>query len=503
MTGETAIAEVSEAPARRRFGLEILLLVAATLVPLYAGLSIDARYPGDDPLITLTYAKNLARGDGFVFNHQPPTLGTTSPALALACAAGTVLTPLEPTDVAQLIGVACWIGLVWVFWLFAEALGLSRPTAAVIGALMAARGWPEHLSMEAVPFALLAVLAVVAAASGRPLVGGLLTGLLFLVRGEGLLFAGILSVAMVAEEWTRRRDTDRPPSALPRYLAGVAAVVVLWTAYAMPTFGAILPNTLSAKIAQVESGLWAPFASRLVAEWIPSWTAGLQPWFVDPLVVLAVIGAMLIAWRLPRMAVLVLWGGAYAGAYHLLGVPGYPWYRIPVEWALLICAGVGLGIAAEAAVGSDPKRRARRWAVAAVTVVALVLLAVPTVRRIHGWQPTDRDLAYGRLTAWLNDHAAPSERVAFFEVGILGYATDLGVLDQIGLVSPELTPNVVHGDFGTGVWLQRPEYFVELEGSGFSGAVTRYPGFAEAYEPVAVVARLGGKRLIVYRARNS
>jgi hypothetical protein len=499
MTGETTTAEVPEAPARRRFGPEILLLVAATLVPLYAGLAIDARYPGDDPLITLTYAKNLARGDGFVFNHEPATLGTTSPALALVCAAGTVLSPLEPAAVAQLIGVASWIGLIWVFWLFAETLGLSRPTAAVIGALMAARGWPEHLSMEAVPFALLAVLIVASVAGGRPLIGGLLAGLLFLVRGEGLLFAGILGGMMALEEMSHRRDADAPPSGLPRYVGGIAVVVTLWAVYAMPTFGSVLPNTLSAKIAQVESGLWAPFASRLAGEWLPGWTAGLRPWFVDPLVVLAVIGAALIAWRLPRMAVFVLWGGAFALAYHLLGVPGYPWYRIPVEWTLLLCAGVGLGAAAESAAGADLERTGRRRLVWAVTVVALTVLAVPTVQRIRDWQPTARDLAYARLTSWLEEEADPSDRVAFFEVGSLGYATDLGVLDQVGLVSPQVTPMVASGDFGSGFWLVRPEYFVELEGSGFSGAVTRNPEFRVRYERVAVVAELEGRRLSVYR----
>jgi hypothetical protein len=58
----------------------------ASLLPLWAAYSHRTAL-NDDTYITLTYVKNIARGDGFVFNAQPPTLGTTTPLTTLAVAA--------------------------------------------------------------------------------------------------------------------------------------------------------------------------------------------------------------------------------------------------------------------------------------------------------------------------------------------------------------------------------------------------------------------------------
>lgn len=499
----TPVHEATSPPGEAGRWLWVTLLVAASLIPLFAGWQIDARYPGDDPLITLTYAKNLAAGNGFVFNQPPPVLGTTSPLLALAVAAATVVTTLEPTAVAQGLGVVCWLGLVWVFWVFRGTFGLPPAAACLIGALLAVRGWPEHLSMEAYLFALLSVLAAAAVSGGRPLLAGTVAGALFLVRGEGLLFAGLLAAFVLAEDLAARRRGEARPSGLPRYLGGVAAVFVAWTAYAMPTFGGILPNTLSAKVAQVESGLWAPFAVRFATEWLPGWAAGVKPWFVDPMFVLTALGAVLIAWRFHRLAVFVLWGGAYSLAYHLLGVPGYPWYRLPVEFVLTVCAGVGLGALVGAAWRRDARGRARHVVIVGAVVLALAGLAWPTVRFISAWSPDDRDLAYSRLAQWFRANADPAERVAYFEVGYLGYGTDLGVLDLVGLVSPSTTAAVASGDFGRGFWLERPEYLVQLEGSGFTNAIVRRPEFAREYRAVAAPARVGDRRLIVHRRLES
>ncbi len=174
-----------------------LVLVVVSLLPLAALVLVDAEYPGDDALITLTFAKNLARGDGFIFNHPPPVLGTTSPAFTLAVAAGAAVSRAAPTSVAQWLGALCWLGLVWSFFVARSAFGLDEGQAVAIGCLLAAAGWVTHLSMEAYPFALVLVVTTTAALSRRPFVAGLCGGLLFLTRGEGVLFAAILGAAIL------------------------------------------------------------------------------------------------------------------------------------------------------------------------------------------------------------------------------------------------------------------------------------------------------------------
>ena len=123
--------------------LAIIVLLAASLIPLTAAFRVDHRFPSDDALISLTYAKNLARGDGFVFNHPPPVLATTTPAFTLGVAGLTAVTGLEPTEVALWVSALCWLGLIWAFFIFREAFGLDPGQAVVVGCMVAAQGWVE------------------------------------------------------------------------------------------------------------------------------------------------------------------------------------------------------------------------------------------------------------------------------------------------------------------------------------------------------------------------
>jgi hypothetical protein len=188
----------------------VAILVLASLLPLAAAATIDHRLLGDDALITLTYAKNLARGDGFVFNHGPATLGTTSPLFAgLVALASLVLPWIELTALAVWIGAACWAGLPWLFFLFRRDLAIENRTVVVVGSVVAASVWVQYLGMEAPLFAFLLVLAVCLFLRGRAAFAGFAVGLLFLTRGEGALLFGILLAWALLEAWQRQPAARR------------------------------------------------------------------------------------------------------------------------------------------------------------------------------------------------------------------------------------------------------------------------------------------------------
>jgi hypothetical protein len=102
-------------------------LAAASLIPLYAAWS-NHFFVGDDAYITLTYAKNVLAGRGFVFNHPPAVLGTTTPlltlTLTLAALAGLIPTIPMPA-MAVFVTAICWAGTAWLFVLFRRAWRLS------------------------------------------------------------------------------------------------------------------------------------------------------------------------------------------------------------------------------------------------------------------------------------------------------------------------------------------------------------------------------------------
>jgi len=473
----------------------IAVLVLCSLVPLAAALRVDHRLLGDDPLITLTYAKNIATGNGFVFNQGDPVLGTTTPLFALVVGALMALLPgVAGTAIAVWVSCFCWIGVIWSFWLLRENFGISEGSAAWIGAAVGLAGWVPHLGMEAYPFALLLVLTAGASFGRRPLLAGLLGGLLFLTRGEGILFFGI---AASAGWWVSRKDDEQGSLLKSRpFLTALGFLIplALWSAYAVPTFGNIFPNTLAAKIAQVESGLWPSFQARLIGDWIPRW--GIGPslgWPAFNLVyLLAALGIVRLVTRYPRLLVLPAWALAYGVGYSLLGVPGYPWYRLPLEFVLIVL----VALAADLVSTMTPSRRRLACLPGLALMVALFL---PTLEAIRRPPVRDKDRAYFALAEWFAENGHSGERIAYMEIGYLGYYTDLGIVDLVGLVTPEITPLVAMRDFTTGFWELEPDYLVSLEDSRFILPIIENPEFARRYGVVAELEGFAGLDLTIYR----
>ena len=478
-----------------------VILLFCSLIPIVASLGVDHRLLGDDPLITLTYAKNIAAGNGFVFNQGDPVLGTTTPLFALVVGVLMAMLPASGTAIAVWVTALCWLGLIWSFYFFRDAFGIPASTATWIGAAIAAAGWVSNLGMEAYPFALLSVATLGAAYGRRPLLAGVLGGLLFLTRGEGILFFGLTAIGGWWV-WSRgERERSSLLKSLPlRMLSGFLIPLGLWSLYAMPVFGNIFPNTLAAKIAQVDSGLWPAFQTRLINDWVPGWTIGPSFGFavLNLFFLLAAAGLVRIARNHPRLSVLPLWAVAYGSGYALLGVPGYPWYRLPIEFVLIVLLAVGLdGLAS--VCGSTHALTWRRWVAHVPGAVVVVLLFGSTLAEIRTPPVREKDHAYFKMAAWFDDHAGAGERIAYMEIGYLGYYTDLGIVDLVGLVTPDITHRVASRDFTSGFWEAEPEYLVSLEGSRFILPILNNPEFAPRYERVAELDGFEGLGLSVFR----
>ena len=315
-----------------------------------------------------------------------------------------------------------------------------------------------------------------------------------------MLFGVILGLVVVAGE-IRLRSHGRSPTLI--YVLGGALPILAWAAYALPTFGSILPATLAAKMAQVASGLWAPFPVRLFGEWLPGW--GVGPWgMVSTALGYVLVGAglVVIGLRRPRMAVFPVWGVAYAVGYTLLSVPGYTWYRLPVIFILTVIAGMGFEAVVRLVLGGrrpGGMRSVTVWALAVGVIVAAGWQTAGALRR----PPTDyRGPAYLTVARWLNSDANPRQSVAFSEVGALGYYTDLAVVDLVGLVTPSMIPHILNRDFATGFWEIMPDYLIELEGSEFTRPIVENPLFLGSYSQEVIVDGPGDRSLTIYRRRS-
>lgn len=398
----------------------------------------------DDAWIHQTYARSLASAGQFAFVPGQPSAGSTSPLWTLLIAPG-YLAHMDYKWWTYALGTAC---------LAATALGVrrlslrwfpDRPRAALAAGVLTALEW--HLlwaavsGMETVLFTALVVWLMVSALDStpdlrRPVLIGIVSGLLVLARPEGLLLVGLIFTALAAQG-----DRSRAWHDLGWSLAALAILLAPWLTFNWRVSGTPFPNTFYAK--QLE------YAALLEAIPLPLRVAQV---FAAPLIgaqALLIPGVIVAAWALVRrisdpktwlrLAPLV-WVVAHLGLYGLRLPVTYQHgrYEMPVI-PVLIALGVG-GTAA--LLRSDD---ARLWprALSRAAVLAIAILQLAFVVLGARAYATDVAIIEGemvRVARWLEGNAAPDDLVAAHDIGAIGYFTQHPILDLAGLVSPEVIP---------------------------------------------------------------
>ena len=469
--------------------------------------------PIDDAFITFRYVENIAGGRGFVYNPGEPVLGTTTPLYTLLLALLWVVGLVDLPRVAQIVNaLADGITATLVF-VVGRRLLPSDGAALAASTIAACSGWSVFFAlsgMETALFTTLVVGSLGACLWRRSVLAVVLAALATLTRPEGALVAGLV----LGQLTVRRR---RLPVA---HLGLLLALLAPWLVYATWTFGHPIPHSALAKAAtyhvdplfnpvaivytigtivgggalaslrvpleQQVLGLGVPWVGALVAVW---WQALRRAWPG---------GDDALPWLLfaPGLAAAYVLGGAF-------GTRVFPWYLAPLVpfVALLVVRG------GSAACGILPSG-ARRLLVGALVVAMMVDLALglnlgrdPTLhplapwgRPVYSWE-RDRVEAYLEAGAWLRTVAPEGATVATPEIGALGYASGLRVLDTVGLVSPEslryqpVPPHLVAAERDNAVPAAlirdfRPEYVVSLE-SFVRLSLVEEPWFRASYRLVA------------------
>lgn len=185
----------------------IMLLTLVSFFPLVTAY----RYPvflNDDSYITLTYAKNLVNGNGFVFNHPPAVLGTTTPLFTILVAGLTWITRVDIVVIAVFLSSFCWLGIGWIFFFFRKEWQLTNWQVCTLALVLIGSGWIGFLGMESYLFAFLLVLSISLSLGELYWLAGFTTGLLFLTRGEGILVLAVISIAIPIQHWVTRKSID-------------------------------------------------------------------------------------------------------------------------------------------------------------------------------------------------------------------------------------------------------------------------------------------------------
>jgi len=466
-------------PSARRLSIALLAAAAAWMAWL-------AVYQVDDAFIVYRYARDLARGDGFVFNPGERVEGVTcflwTLALAPFSAAGVPLPRVAPVLTA-IAGLSC---LVLVARRHAESEGRARlaPRDLLPPTLLAftpAFAYWSVGALETVPFALLVTLAARRHAlekRGGGLGSAVWLGIAGLVRPETPFVVAALALDRVR---------SLGAAATARWVGIVGAIFGPFLVFRRLYFGSWLPNTYYAKAGAPLPVLIArgwDYMRGCLAALVPSFgAAGGLIAFLGLLALAALLG---FAWRRPSLRAEALVVLAIAAA---VVVEGGDWMVLHRFWVpALPCLAVIAG-AALLHVAS----RHRAGAVAATVLAAAVIASGLTtgVRERNGGRglvvnATGYRHAHREVARFLNERAAPGDAVALMDVGMIGwYADRLRVIDITGLTDHDIARapgGFLDKRFPVSELLARdPRFIVLVPGFPADGRIFADPEFTSRY----------------------
>ncbi len=374
----------------------------------------------DDMMISMRYGRNLARGDGLVYNPGERVEGFTNP-LTTLFAAGVHLLPLRreilPFSLHLLnlgISLAILFGLLG-FWGREPTARLAGLLAAWAYVTLPNHSYHAHAGFEAYMHAGLLLFGL-----GRierlGYAGSAAIGLLPLVHGTAMGHWALLVAALVL--WPGRTLGKRLTLALMA-IAPFSAYAVLRMAY----YGELLPNTYWVKVGTV------PLSVGL--EHVAEWAA-----VVSPLLLLAG-GALLVLprWKGALMAASVV---LHAGGVAWVGGDHFPQHRFLVPVSVVLAALSGRGLVAlwerAAAVGKPRLRRAACALLAAMLAAGTAV--VPYFASRAGVEKSKEFLRFNLqhlgIGLAVNASTPADAVVALFGLGYAGYCGDRYVIDMLG-----------------------------------------------------------------------
>ena len=474
------------------FGLLCLSLV------FLSGLAYHLPYTNDDSFIFLRYARNIAQGQGPVWNPGELCEGFTSPAwLALLSAAH--VAGLEPLLMGKVLGAAFGLGTLLLTWLTCRRLKPDPPMLFASLLMLAASSMLQSWicsGMDVAIFLFWEALVVWLFTRDRPpLVASFgVTAIAGWIRPEANL------VIMIAWGWRFWRDRGRCSrgALLARGVCVVALLALPFLARAF-AYGTLVPTTFYAKSDRTLRNGIALLLGALHGYGALVWTAGLAG-----------------LWILRRaMGWLLACVAAFGICFVAVGGDVLT-ERFSLFWAPLLWVGVCAGLDA---VG----RQVRQGLTPILVVLTMVVCGIElhrmyqVMRPNSGWEgylyvsansisTMETDAEIGRFLA---EHANPGQTLVTDNIGAIGYYGGLRVMDFNGLTDTAIARCIKQGRRDLAmehVKAARPDWIVGYPGpaatpedySMNTGSMGHW--VKESYQPaVTLRSRTGYTRILLKR----
>lgn len=446
--GFPVIAErIERVPGGRR-GFALLVAGVSALLVIGTGLSYAADYRYnlvDDAYISLQYAKNLASGNGVVFNLGERVEGYTNFLWVVVLAPFWLLSGGDAQRFTELSTYLCLAlaaaGLLLIADIARRLFRSLLPVALAVLLLAFDDAFVAYTTVFALENQLLIVvmLACVWLEVVKPQRWPVLLGIAFaavcMTRPDGVLFLGAYGLAKLS---VLVRPFDR--RGFRELITMTATFAIVWGSYfawRYTYYGYLLPNTFYLKVGSTFDGVQRGLEYVRSFVWIR--------YGVPAAVLLAalLIKQLWVRWLLAHVAihtayVIYVGGDFYSGHRFLMCL-------LP-ELALLIAAAV------DELLARDRRPSAAQWLAAAGFAAAVAvrwgtLEQGPRVAEVQAWTNTvDNNVRYMK---WLGTVTRPNASFVLGDIGAAGLFADLRVLDVFGIVDPAVAHKQVP-DLGKG-----------------------------------------------------
>ncbi len=495
------------------------LVWLAALSPLCFALVTGQAW--EDFFISFRHSTHLVDGQGLTYQAGETIQGFSSPFAVLLGSLAYLVTGSGSTDgalwVLRLLGLAAAALTAWFLYGTLAADGRARswavPAALLLFALESKSVAFTANGMETPFFVMFLAGALWSMREEitRPLTTGLFWAGLMWSRPDGCVYIALLGLAYFL---IPPRSPGARVSALVRGVGVCALVYLPWFLFAWAYYGSPIPQTVLAK-----SSGYAGFAGawETLRDLPTLWYLTFLPPYAQkggwdlfkPLgVLLGMVGTLM--WLVPgtaararRASFVALGALVYLGLIRL----NSPWYFPPI-FALTLPA---IGDALHRVGGLLPDRRAARRLAAGAALLTLggsfAFLWVDYARLARLTTEFNEERNRKAIGLWLRSNAREGDRVFLECPGIIGYYSDLKMLDYPGLVSPEVT--AVTRRKGRGIaraglaleseWMVlRPHEFRLLKTIGEEDFQRKYRIARVFDQSSELAARLPGRRGVLY-----
>lgn len=415
----------------------------------------------EDAFITFRYSRQLAEGNGFVYNIGERVYGTTTPLFTILTSIWLLITNSDVVLGGRILNLAATLG---AFIVLAKTLRYAGSTHAQTFLALFLLAFTSKLWITDTGGMEQSMVIFFMAASwytyikGEISWTGILLGLLLLSRPDTFFWP--ISLGII-ELFSNPKNAFR--------MAFTASLTYLpWAIFATFYFGSPIPHTVIAKwVAYVELDPH-PYSAKLaiITGWlgpldVPGQFFKIKLWLENIVLGFGMIQIIYI-FKNKKLAVLPLFGMLELIRIVFTRTTFFSRYFIPLFWVAMILFGLGLGYIWNLARFSPRYKVLLGAAILVAGVYVSLDWGSQKAEAVKNFQMYRQEASLKKIGVWLNANTPPGSSVQLEPLGYVGYYADRTMLDEVGLVTPRIVDYKKAGIFDLHEYLRllNPDYYV-------------------------------------------